>query len=234
MHFFHDDITRQRDPRKYRGRMFRSLLGKSHATLVFARRARILSAAICNLLPRNAAMLDVGSGDGTIAYSCGKRRSDLTVQGIDILVRPETKIPVRAFDGRTIPYNDRSFDVVSFIDILHHANDAEQLLREARRVSKNWVIVKDHFAENTLDRATLTLMDWVGNAPHGVSLPYNYWSRDRWKRAFKTAGLTEAKIEIDIPLYAFPLNWVFGRGLHFISLLKSAAPTKISGGQNVP
>jgi hypothetical protein len=81
------------------------------------------------------------------------------------------------------------------------------------------VIVKDHFAENTLDRATLSLMDWVGNAPHGVSLPYNFWSRDRWKCAFKTAGLTVAKIETDIPLYAFPLNWVFGRGLHFLSLL---------------
>jgi SAM-dependent methyltransferase len=214
--------------------MFKALLGRAHATLIFARRTRILSAAICNLLPRDAGILDVGSGDGTIACSWMKRRSDLTVQGIDILVRPETKIPVRAFDGCTIPYDDRSFDVVSFIDVLHHANDAEQLLREARRVSKNWVIVKDHFAENTWDRATLTLMDWVGNAPHGVSLPYNYWSRDRWKRAFKTAGLTEAKIEIDIPLYAFPLNWVFGRGLHFVSLLKSAAPTKISGGQTVP
>jgi hypothetical protein len=81
------------------------------------------------------------------------------------------------------------------------------------------VIVKDHFAENTWDRATLALMDWVGNAPHGVSLPYNYRSRDQWKSAFKTAGLAEAKIEAEIPLYPFPLNWVFGRGLHFISLL---------------
>ena len=199
--------------------MSKSLLGAAHATLIFARRARVLSAAICNLLPRDAAILDVGSGDGTIAYSWTEKRSDLKVEGIDILVRPETKIPVRAFDGRTIPYDDRSFDVVCFIDALHHADDAEQLLREARRVSRNWVIIKDHFAENTCDRATLALMDWVGNAPHGVSMPYNYWSRDRWKSAFKTAELTEAKIETDIPLYTFPLNRVFGKGLHFISLL---------------
>ena len=199
--------------------MSKSLLGRAHATLIFARRAQILSAAICNLLPPDAAVLDVGSGDGTIAYSWRERRSDLKVDGIDIIVRPETKIPVRAFDGRTIPYDDRSFDVVSFIDVLHHADDVEQLLREARRVSRNWVIVKDHFAENTWDRATLALMDWVGNAPHGVSLPYNYRSRDQWKSAFKTVGLAEAKIELEIPLYPFPLNWVFGRGLHFISLL---------------
>jgi SAM-dependent methyltransferase len=199
--------------------MSKSLLGAAHATLIFARRARVLSAAICNLLPRDAAILDVGSGDGTIAYSWTEKRSDLKVEGIDILVRPETKIPVRAFDGRTIPYDDRSFDVVSFIDALHHADDAENLLREARRVSRNWVIIKDHFAENRWDRATLALMDWIGNAPYGVLLPYNYWSRNRWKNAFKTAGLTEAKIETDIPLYTFPLNWVFGKGLHFISLL---------------
>ena len=199
--------------------MSKSSLGAAHAALVFPRRVRVLSAAVCNLLPRNAAILDVGSGDGTIAYSWRERRPDLKVEGIDILVRRETKIPVRAFNGRTIPYDDHSFDVVSFIDVLHHADDAVQLLSEARRVSRNWVIVKDHFAENMLDHATLVLMDWVGNASHGVSLPYNFWSRDRWKCAFKAAGLAEVKIETDIPLYAFPLNWVFGRGLHFLSLL---------------
>ena len=199
--------------------MSKSLLGAVHAGLVFGRRARVLSAAVCDLLPRDAAVLDVGTGGGAIAYSWRERRPDLRVEGIDVLVRAETKIPVRVFDGRTMPYDDDSFDVVSFVDVLHHADDAVQLLCEARRVSRSWVIVKDHFAESTLDHATLALMDWVGNAPHGVSLPYNYWSRDRWKTAFKAAGLHEAKIETKIPLYAFPLNWVFGRNLHFLCLL---------------
>ena len=199
--------------------MSKSLLGAVHAALIFGRRARVLSAAVCDLLPRDATVLDVGTGNGTIAYSWSERRPDLKVEGIDILVRPETKILVRVFDGHTIPHDDHSFDVVSFIDVLHHADDAMQLLSEARRVSRNWVLVKDHFAESTLDHATLALMDWVGNAPHRVALPYNYWSRDRWKNAFRATGLHEIKIETNIPLYAFPLNWVFGGGLHFLSLL---------------
>lgn len=149
-------------------------------------------------------------------------RPDLRVEGIDVLVRPETKIPVRAFDGRTIPYDDHSFDVVSFVDVLHHANDAVQLLREAARVSRTWVVIKDHYAETWLDRTTLALMDWVGNAHHGVALPYNYWSRAEWKRAFDMAGLIEDSVRTRLPLYPFPLNFAFGRGLHFICRLQAS------------
>jgi hypothetical protein len=60
--------------------MFKALLGRAHATLIFARRTRIVSAAICNLLPRDAGILDVGSADGTIAYPWIERRSDLTAK----------------------------------------------------------------------------------------------------------------------------------------------------------
>jgi SAM-dependent methyltransferase len=197
------------------------LLGAAHKRLVFSRRVRVLGAAVCDLLPRNAAVLDVGSGDGTIAYLWRERRPDLKVEGIDVLVRPETKIPVRVFDGRVIPYENHSFDVVSLIDVLHHAEDAVQLLSEARRVSRLWVIVKDHFAENMLDHVTLAVMDWVGNSHHGVSLPYNYWSRHRWRIACKAAGLVQERIETKIPLYSLPFNWVFGRGLHFLSVLRA-------------
>ncbi len=113
--------------------MSKPLLGAVHAALVFGRRARVLSAAVCDLLPRDAAVLDVGTGDGAIAYSWRVRRPDLKVEGIDVLIRPGTKIPVRVFDGRTIPNDDNSFDVVSFVDVLHHSDDTVQLLSEARR-----------------------------------------------------------------------------------------------------
>ena len=33
-------------------------------------------------------------------------------------------------------------------------------------------------------------MDYVGNAHHGVVLPYNYWPRRRWHDAFRDLGLT--------------------------------------------
>ena len=201
--------------------MAQSAVAEFHGTAIFPRRARVLAAAISELLPREASVLDVGSGDGTIAAQWMQARPDLRVEGIDVLVRPDTKIPVRAFDGRTIPYPDRSFDVVSFVDVLHHADDAARLLREAARVARHSVVIKDHYAENRLDRATLALMDWVANAHHGVALPYHYWSRAEWQRAFAAAALSVDELRTKLPLYPFPFSMVFGRGLHFVARLRT-------------
>jgi SAM-dependent methyltransferase len=101
------------------------------------------------------------------------------VRGIDIMARPTSHIPVDIFDGQTIPHPDKSFDIVSFVDVLHHTDDPSVLLKEAARVARKAVILKDHFSENGIDHLTLRFMDWVGNAPHGVVLPYNYASRAR-------------------------------------------------------
>lgn len=62
-------------------------------------------------------------------------------------------------------------------------------------------------------------MDWVGNAPHGVRLPYNYLSRDEWQRLWAKLGLRVTAIAENIPLYPPPLSWFFGRGLHFVAKL---------------
>jgi hypothetical protein len=59
---------------------------------------------------------------GMIARLLGERRPHLAISGIDAPVRPETHIPVAAFDGQRIPRADRSVDVVMFVDArLDHA-----------------------------------------------------------------------------------------------------------------
>jgi len=93
------------------------------------------------------------------------------------------------------------------------------LISEAGRVARKAVIIKDHLSENALDHWTLRLMDWVGNAPHGVVLPYNYAPRKDWETWFEKAGLKVDVFDTDVPLYPFPLNLVFGRKLHFVARL---------------
>jgi hypothetical protein len=62
-------------------------------------------------------------------------------------------------------------------------------------------------------------MDWVGNRPHGVVLPYAYLSQKQWDQLYRDAGLAGIKSKAAIPLYPPPFSLVFGRNLHFISLL---------------
>ena len=201
----------------------KTLIRKAHGELVFDRRTRVLADALSGLLPEGAAVLDVGAGDGTIAGLCLERRPDIRVEGIDVQVRPNTRIPVRPFDGVTLLYGDRSMDVVMFIDVLHHTPDPHALVAEAARVARHAVVIKDHIANNRVDFATLALMDWVGNAPHEVASPCNYLSRSEWESLFRRAGLAARSFTTDVPLYGFPLSAVCGRELHFVASLSAAA-----------
>lgn len=200
-----------------------AVLGNMHARVVFDRRVSVLTEALGALVPPGSSMLDVGTGDGQIALKIAREQTGTQVEGIDIMKRPTTHIPVTLFDGDTIPFEDNSMDVVSFVDVLHHTHDPQILISEAARVARKAVLIKDHLSENAIDNMTLRVMDWVGNAPHGVVLPYNYASREQWDGWFENAGLTIDKFETDVPLYPAPFNMIFGRKLHFVTRLTPAA-----------
>ena len=147
-----------------------------------------------------------------------EHRPDVAVDGVDVLVRPETLIPVTSYDGRRLPYDDCSFDSVLLCDVLHHADSAAGLLCEATRVARRCVLIKDHLRQGFFAHATLRFMDYVGNAPHGVVLPYNYLTPREWREHFRRIGLNP-RVEIThCGLYPRWANWLFGRSLHFIGL----------------
>jgi SAM-dependent methyltransferase len=197
-----------------------SWIGRWHHAFVFERRTRVLAEMLAGQIAQRASVLDIGCGDGTIASLIKKLRPDVAVQGVEFLVRPGCKIECRAFDGLSLPFPDASFDVCLFVDVLHHTQDPSILLREAARVSRSFVLLKDHLDENFIDDATLRFMDWVGNRPHGVVLTYNYQSRKQWAQHFSNCGLAEVSWTTEVPLYPTPFSLVAGRGLHFVSLLR--------------
>ena len=197
-----------------------SLVDTVHGGFVFPRRVARLAEMAAKLLPQDASVLDVGCGDGRFASEVMRLRPDLHIEGIDVLVRPETLIPVTKFDGARIPAGDKSFDVVLFVDVLHHTDDPDILLKEAKRVARKSILIKDHNRDGFAAGQRLRFMDWVGNARHGVVLPYNYWPRRRWESEWKTLGLVEAKQQRELHLYPWWADWCFGSGLHFVVQLK--------------
>ena len=193
-----------------------STVGALHEQFVHKRRVRVLASHLAALIPTKSKVLDVGCGDGTIDSLIMKQSPSVSIEGIDVLVRPTAKIPVCRFDGIHIPYPDAHFDVVMLIDVLHHAEDPILLLREASRVGRS-VLIKDVFRHGFLAFSTLRFMDWVGNAHHGVALPYNYWSKPEWASAFDALGLKRVGTRGPLGLYPAPASWLFERDLHFIS-----------------
>jgi SAM-dependent methyltransferase len=202
------------------------LIEAAHGSYVAGRRARVIAARLAEVVPAHATVLDVGCGDGEIAWLLNQRRPDLKLTGVDVLVREQTHVPVTPFDGRTLPFADDSFDVLTFIDVLHHCERPIELLAEARRVARQAIVIKDHSLEGVLAERTLKFMDGVGNRRYGVALPYNYLRPDQWAAAFDELGLAlEQRID-RLGLYPWPLSLAFDRRLHFLARL--SVPTKAS------
>src|SRR5271156_502109 len=207
-----------------RSSLLLSAVKHGHQALVHQRRVRVLAAALAAQIPGSASVLDIGCGDGTIASLIAELRPDISIKGVEVMVRPGCRIECFPFDGSKLPFPDASFDVCMLVDVLHHTGDVSVLLREAARVSRNNVLLKDHLSENALDHATLRLMDWVGNRPHGVTLPYNYQSRAQWYAHFTVCNLAPATFSTNLPLYPAPFSAVVGRNLHFLALLQKLQP----------
>lgn len=195
-------------------------LRRLHATLVSGRRTQSLATLLAAKIAPGASVLDVGCGDGTIATLISDQRPDIKIRGLEVAARPKCSIEYQLFDGTNIPLPDNSFDVCMFVDVLHHTEDPLPVLKEAARVSRKYVLIKEHLSENSFDWWTLKFMDWMGNRPHGVAMTYNYKSRTEWKEIFASCGLQVSDWNENVRIHAFPLNLLFGRGLHVIALLE--------------
>ena len=135
---------------------------------------------------------------------------------MDIDVRGGAHIPVQRFDGLAIPLEDGVVDVVMLVDVLHHAEDPKALLAEAARVADRAIVLKDVTPLGPFSDSTLRFMDWVGNARHGVPLPYDFWSQEQWRNAFAELDLSVEAMRRKLGLYPVPWNLVFEKRMHFI------------------
>jgi SAM-dependent methyltransferase len=176
-------------------------------------------------------VVDIGCGDGLLDSLVLSQRPDLSIEGYDVLVRPNAHIAVHPYDGRQLPCADRLFDAVVLIDVLHHTHDPRIVLGEAARVTRRSIVIKDHFADGFLASATLRFMDHIGNAHHGIALPYNFLTSKQWDMLFVELGLHKSAEITSLGLYPWFAAWVFERSLHFIARLDLAA-VKESNFQN--
>lgn len=189
----------------------------------YNRRIWVLSRALANAIPGRGSVLDIGCGDGQLALALMKLRPDLKIEGVDVVARPKTLIPVAQYDGVKLPFADKSFDYVTIVDVLHHTDDPTVVLSEASRVARHGVVIKDHLREGFLAHETLAFMDWCGNIGDGVPLPYNFLSRSEWQGAFFKSRLQSRQTNEKLNIYLPPARWLFDRQLHFVSFLEPKA-----------
>ena len=197
------------------------IIKKIHNFLVHTNRVDTIANTIIQQLPSEInKILDIGCGDGLISKLIVDSKVGIEYDGIDIMERPICNIRYTSFDGVNIPFEPKSFDAVQLIDVLHHTEDVDKVLKNALNYTSKYLIIKDHIYKSKLDFFILKFMDWVGNAPHGVDVIYNFQTEENWNLFFQKNKLKIKYINKRIKLYPWYANWIFGQKLHFIAILE--------------
>lgn len=198
----------------------RKLIFKQHHRAVTIPRAERLKDALSRQIGHASSLLDVGAGDGVIAKSVGEAIGAERVEGVDVVLRQSRVIDVREYDGKTLPYEDGAFEVVTISDVLHHCEEPTTVLRECLRVASRLVVVKDHFAYGPVTHKLLYLMDIVGNARDGIASPGHYFEPHEWVAMVEQAGGRLIGLEWPLKLHDLPWRIVVPSSLHFVAKIE--------------
>jgi len=155
---------------------------------IYERAARKMCLVCQDFIKEGSSILDLGCGSGIIGKEFEKFfQAKLT--GIDIKNQIVEKISFQIYDGKNIPFPENSFDVVLINYVLHHAGDPVALLKEAKRVAKDKIVIFEDLSEGFLSELICRF--------HGVSFDKifknpaetSFKSRKEWEEIFKELGL---------------------------------------------
>ena len=217
---------------------FDHTLIKTHKRISHSNRIDILAREFAKLIQHiqtvdnisHPRLLDVGCGDMTLAEEVEAIVGNCTLQCVDIhpcsseLSSQEPRwAKYTQFNGRHLPFDDASFDVLILSDVLHHVPDTlrVELLKSAARVAK-YVVIKDHFEYGWFSRQTLRAMDWVGNYSYGITIPERYFDNQSFSQLLCSARMHAEKINIGLDLYNhLPLvRSILNRKWHFFAICR--------------
>jgi hypothetical protein len=96
--------------------------------------------------------LDVGAGTGCVSVYLSEILRSTQFELCDVHVEPRTNFPVRPISGPGLPYPNKSFDIVLFSYVLHHAaDDTITLLTDAHRIARRYVVITEDPRETDAD-----------------------------------------------------------------------------------
>ncbi len=121
-------------------------------------------------------VLKVGYGLGFASYFIRLFNKDIS--NLDIVINPDSLNgnEVKIYDGKTIPFLEKSFDTVICTYTLHHAETPESLFAELYRVSKSKVIVIEETYKNFFQKLQLAFFCWFTNWRAGQKVSITWGS----------------------------------------------------------
>ena len=149
---------------------------------IYERAAQKMCLDCQDFIQEGSKILDLGCGSGIIGAAF-QDFFQAKVIGVDIKDNRISPFPFRVLNGKSLPFPENSFDIVLINYVLHHSEDPTSLLKEAKRVAKDKIIVYEDLPEGLLSRIICKI--------HGISFDKIFQNQT----SFKTEFPKEAKVE---------------------------------------
>ena len=154
-------------------------------------RAYDMALEIARQIGRADDILDVGCGNGFIAHHLAALLGSY-VMGIDVGGIPDAPINYRGYDGLHFPLPARSFELVLFCYVLHHAQDLDAIFTEVRRVLRDdgFVVIYEDVPAQWWDRIVCAIHNFKWRKRTG---PCTFHTDSEWREIFAMAGFETLK-----------------------------------------
>jgi len=146
-------------------------------------------------------VLDIGTGTSIPIHIVAENFPKVRYNTVDIVdIRKRYMLPFVIYDGKNLPFDNLEFDVSILNETLHHCEDPERVLIEARRVAKS-IYVIEHFPNPNTNIKELVKTEINALNNFGLNCQiYNPFTDHSLSLLFKKTGL---KIwdKVEIPYY---------------------------------
>ncbi|MCH7638177.1 MAG: methyltransferase domain-containing protein [Bacteroidetes bacterium] len=174
------------------------VLAKTSLPVLMRRRARRKWGRIKRHLPEppdaSSRVLDLGAGEGFVGEAI-QQSTGAQVSLADVVDFNQTELPLALYDGKRLPFGDDAFELTVIVFVLHHTKDAEQVLREAMRVTDGRVVVLESVYESPWQHRLLARLDRLANrlrsgGKMAAQEEHLHFRTDaEWRAAFERLGL---------------------------------------------
>lgn len=156
---------------------------------IYDRAARKMCKDCRPFIEKGSKILDIGCGSGIVAKNL-KDSFDVKVFGVDVEDKRVADIPFKISDGEELPFSDNEFDISFISFVLHHAQKPDKLLKEARRVSKNKIIIYEDLAEGFISNFFCQIHGFLFDKfCQAGDNPASFKSEKEWEDIFNSLGM---------------------------------------------